>query len=175
MAQAKEPTVKDAAEVKGLEAIPGEGGKKAAKVGKARMKASGIAKVTKARDTSKGKKTPMAAPNKLMLLFTVVSKEKTELYQNLLEEFEINMQMILSAHGTLPASKLALLGLNDSEKSVIISVVKREHIKSITEMLEEKFRTVKGGKGIAYTVPMTSVIGVAIYQFLSNTSGGGFI
>jgi glycerol-3-phosphate acyltransferase PlsY len=26
----------------------------------------------------------------------------------------------------------------------------------------------KGGKGIAYTVPMTSTIGVAIYQFLSN-------
>ena len=39
----------------------------------------------------------------------------------------------------------------------------------------EKFRTVKGGKGIAYTVPMTSVIGVAIYQFLSNNNGGGFI
>ena len=41
--------------------------------------------------------------------------------------------------------------------------------------LEEKFKTVKGGKGIAYTVPMTSTIGVAIYQFLSNTTSGGLI
>ena len=41
--------------------------------------------------------------------------------------------------------------------------------------LDEKFRTVKGGKGIAYTVPMTSTIGVAIYQFLSNTTSGGLI
>jgi hypothetical protein len=39
----------------------------------------------------------------------------------------------------------------------------------------EKFRTVKGGKGIAYTVPISSTIGVAIYQFLSNTSNGGII
>lgn len=122
-----------------------------------------------------GKKTPMAAPNKLMLLFTVVSKEKTEFYQDLISGFEVNMQMVLSAHGTLPANKLALLGLNDSDKSVIISVIKRERVKSVTETLAEKFRTVKGGKGIAYTVPMTSVIGVAIYQFLSNTNGGGII
>jgi ATP-dependent Clp protease protease subunit len=36
------------------------------------------------------------------------------------------------------------------------------------EALEEKFNTIKNGKGIAYTVPMTSTIGVAIYQFLCN-------
>ena len=122
-----------------------------------------------------GTKTSMSAPDKLMLLFTVVSKEKTEFYQDLISGFEVNMQMVLSAHGTLPANKLALLGLNDSEKSVIISVIKRERIPAVTEVLEEKFRTVKGGKGIAYTVPMNSVIGVAIYQFLSNTNGGGII
>ena len=34
--------------------------------------------------------------------------------------------------------------------------------------LEEKFNTVRNGKGIAYTVSMSSVIGVAVYQFLSN-------
>jgi hypothetical protein len=34
--------------------------------------------------------------------------------------------------------------------------------------LEEKFRTIKNGKGIAYTVPMTGTIGVAIYRFLAN-------
>ena len=37
------------------------------------------------------------------------------------------------------------------------------------EALSEKFQTIRGGKGIAYTVPMTGTIGVAIYQFLSNT------
>ena len=39
-------------------------------------------------------------------------------------------------------------------------------------MLDEKFKTVKNGKGIAYTVPMSSTIGVLIYQFLSNKTGG---
>ena len=40
--------------------------------------------------------------------------------------------------------------------------------KAALDALEEKFNTIKNGKGIAYTVPMTSTIGVAIYQFLCN-------
>ena len=34
--------------------------------------------------------------------------------------------------------------------------------------LDEKFKTIKNGKGIAYTIPMTSVIGTLIFGFLSN-------
>ena len=33
------------------------------------------------------------------------------------------------------------------------------------------FKT-KNGKGIAFTIPISSVIGVMIYQFLSNTVDG---
>jgi len=40
----------------------------------------------------------------------------------------------------------------------------------VMHYIEEKFATVKDGKGIAFTVPMTSVIGVAIYRFLSHNS-----
>ena len=34
--------------------------------------------------------------------------------------------------------------------------------------LNEKFNTIKKGKGIAFTVPFSSMIGVAAYGFLSN-------
>ena len=112
---------------------------------------------------------PMEAPKKLELLFTVVNREKTEFYVDLLQNFEINMQMVLSASGTAPTGTLAMLGLADSEKSVIISVISKTRAKEALEALEERFRTLKNGKGIAYTVPMSSTIGVAIYQFLSNT------
>ena len=117
----------------------------------------------------------MLSPHKLELLFTVVNKEKTEFFVDLLQGFEINMQMILSARGTAASHTLEVLGLVDAEKSVIISVIKRSRVKDVLWALETKFSTVKGGKGIAYTVPMTSTIGVAIYQFLSNTSNGGGI
>lgn len=118
---------------------------------------------------------PVAGHKKLMLLFTVVNREKTEFYVDLISSFEVNMQMVLSAHGTANQQVQELLGLTDSDKSVIISVIRRDCVKAATSALEEKFRTVKNGKGIAYTVPLTSTIGVAIYQFLSNTQGGGVI
>ena len=117
----------------------------------------------------------MAAPKKMMLLFTVVNREKTEFFVDLLYNYEVNLQTVLSAHGTAGDQLRELLGLTDSQKSVIISAIKRDRVKEALGALEEKFRTVKGGKGIAYTVPISSTIGVAIYQFLSNTSTGGII
>ena len=122
-----------------------------------------------------GKNSAMSAPTKLQLLFTIVNRNKTEFYVDLLHNFDINMQMILSANGTADSRIKSLLGLTDSEKAVIISVIRRDKSKLALEALGEKFKTVKGGKGIAYTVPMSSTIGVAIYQFLSNTNNGGLI
>ena len=113
--------------------------------------------------------TPMSAPRKMKLLFTVVNREKTEFYTDLLQNFEVNMQMVLAANGTADTDTLRYLGLPSSEKSVILSVIREDRVKDAMNALEEKFKTLKNGKGIAYTVPMTSTIGVAIYQFLSNT------
>ena len=115
------------------------------------------------------------APQKLKLLFTVINRSKAEFYIDLLHSFEVNMQMTMAAWGTASTEMLNYLGLTDSEKSVIISVVRRDKSRAALAELEEKFKTVKGGKGIAYTVPLTSTVGVAIYQFLSNTQGGGMI
>lgn len=120
---------------------------------------------------SKAKREPgssMSAPDKMQLLFTVVNRNKAEFYIDLLGNFEVNMQMVLLGHGTAAAKHLELLGLTDSDKTVIISVIRRDRSKDALFALEEKFKTVKGGKGIAFTVPMKSTIGVAIYQFLSN-------
>ncbi len=34
--------------------------------------------------------------------------------------------------------------------------------------LDNKFRTIKNGKGVAYTIPLSSVIGTLIFGFLSD-------
>ena len=125
------------------------------------------------KESTKQKKSggALRAPQKMQLLFTVVNRKKAEFYTDLLQNFEVNMQLALSASGTAGSTMMELLGLTDSEKTVIISIIRSDKAKEALAALEEKFKTVKGGKGIAYTVPMTSTIGVAIYQFLSNTEG----
>lgn len=138
---------------------------------KAYMIKRGAKKTPEEKKTSSG----MNAPKKLMLLFTIVNRSKAEFYVDVLQKFEINMQLVIAANGTANNDIQSLLGLTDLSKSLIISVLRRDNAKAALTELDEKFKTVKGGKGIAYTVPMTSTIGVAIYQFLSNTTSGGLI
>ena len=108
------------------------------------------------------------APQKLKLLVTIVGRNKAELYMDLLQSQDVNFQMAMNAHGTASTETLRLLGLTDSDKTVIFSVLREDRAKETMALLDEKFRTVRGGKGIAYTIPLTSVIGATIYRFLSN-------
>lgn len=109
--------------------------------------------------------------NKLELLITVVDRRKGEYYADLIQSFDVNMQMLCFGRGTAKAEMLRYLGLADSDKTVIFSVIKEEKVESVFEELNEKFENIKNGKGIAFTVPMSSLIGVAIYGFLSNNRG----
>lgn len=120
------------------------------------------------KNQPKIKSEPSAAPHKLKLLITVVNRKKTEFYADFLQGFEVNLQLTLNASGTASAETLHALGIPSSDKGVIISVIKEDIAKVALEALEEKFQTIKNGKGIAYTIPMTGTIGVAIYQFLAN-------
>ncbi len=108
-------------------------------------------------------------PPKLKLLFTVVNRDKADIFTALLESFEVNMQLIVAAEGTATTEMLHFLGYSDNKKAVIISTIREDRCNEALNMLDEKFKTIKGGKGIAFTAPMTGTIGVAVYQFLSNT------
>lgn len=106
--------------------------------------------------------------NKLVTLITVVNRNKAEYYADLIQSFEVNLQAIALADGTADAKTMRYLGLTDTEKAVIFSVVQENRLPDALHALDEKFKTVKGGKGIAFTIPLTSVIGTLLFGFLSN-------
>jgi len=105
---------------------------------------------------------------KLKLLITIVDRNKALFYIDFFEQYQINMQMVCYGHGTADSEMLHYLGLASNEKAVILSAVKEEVLEDLLPTLNEKFNTVKNGKGIAFVVPFKSVIGVATYQFLVN-------
>lgn len=111
------------------------------------------------------------AIKKLSLLFTVVDRAKAEFYVDVLSQFKINSQFVVSGLGTASSELVDLLGLN-KHKSVIISIAAEDVAETALKTLEEKFTTVKNGKGIAFCVPMSSVIGVNVYQFLTDNRLG---
>lgn len=120
------------------------------------------------RKNKKQKSTVNENFKKLKLLVTVVNRNKTEFFMDFLTAYEVNFQTSVLAQGTAKSETLYMLGLEDSDKSVIFSVIREDRATEALHGLEDKFKTIKNGKGIAFTIPMSSVIGVAIYRFLSN-------
>ncbi len=118
----------------------------------------------------KATQTRKPMPPKLELLFTIVNRDKADVFTALLESFDINLQLVVAAEGTATTEMLRYLGYSDNKKAVIISVIRKDRVEAAMNFLNEKFKTIKNGKGIAYTVPMTGTIGVAIYQFLINSN-----
>lgn len=135
---------------------------------KVKTKAAAVKKEIK-QAVGKAKQNSRAVTsNRLKLLVTIVGRNKAEFYADLIQSFDVNMQMIALATGTANEKMLGLLGLTDNEKAVLFSVVREEKINDALHVLGEKFKTIKDGKGVAFTIPLTSVIGTLIYGFLSN-------
>ena len=105
---------------------------------------------------------------KLKLLVTVVDRNKGEFYLDVISQFDVNCQLILGGVGTAQSEWVELLGLNNN-KAVILSVVREDRTDAVMDCLEEKRAAQRRGQElVAFAIPMSSVIGVNLYRFLSD-------
>ena len=104
---------------------------------------------------------------KLELLLAVVHNDKAAYYSSLIQSHQANLQLTLPAKGTTHLI-LDYLGLTERPKSLIVSVVRADQADRLISLLDDLFKKGKGYKGIAFTVPLSSVIGTLVYGFLSN-------
>ena len=112
-----------------------------------------------------------SAIKKLKLLITVVDRPKGEFYLDVISQFDVNCQLAVAGLGTATSDVVELLGL-EPHKAVILSVAREDMVDTIMNCLEDKFATIRNGKGISFAVPLSSVIGVNLYQFLSDNRMG---
>jgi hypothetical protein len=108
------------------------------------------------------------APNRLMLLVTIVQKGKGTFFSDYLQTFDANLQICVVGTGTARADLVEFLGLKDNKRSVIFSVVREDKLDAILSALEDHFESVNRGTGIAFAIPLSSMIGKLSYGFLSN-------
>ena len=108
------------------------------------------------------------APEKLELLIAIVNAPKVRFYTNLIQSSEANLYLSVPASGTSEKAIMNYLGLNQSNRAAIFSVVREDKVKDLLELLDENFSTIKGGGDIAISVPLSSLIGKLVYGFLSN-------
>jgi len=112
-----------------------------------------------------------AAIKKLKLLFTIVDRPKGEFYLDVISQFDVNCQLAMGGLGTATSDLVELLGL-EPHKAVILSVAREDMVDAIMNCLEDKFNSIRNGKGISFAVPLSSVIGVNLYRFLSDNRMG---
>ena len=112
-----------------------------------------------------------SAIKKLKLLVTVVDRPKGEFYLDVISQFDVNCQLVMGGLGTATSDIVDLLGL-EPHKAVILSIVREDLTDTVMETLEDKFATIRNGKGISFAIPLSSVIGVNLYRFLSDNRMG---
>ena len=107
-------------------------------------------------------------PNRLVLLVTIVNKGKGTFFADLLQTFGVNLQMSFVGTGTAGTDIQELLGLKDARRSVIFSVLRADRADAALAAVEDRFQSINDGTGIAFTMPLSSVIGKLSFGFLSN-------
>lgn len=111
------------------------------------------------------KKEKLVSTKPLSLLIVIVHRDKVDFYVDALQQFSINMQIIVAGNGT---TKTTVYIDETGTKAVIFNIISDENIKKALDFLDEKFSTIRDGKGVAYTIPLSKVMGANFFNFLSN-------
>lgn len=128
----------------------------------------GIFNKNKIDAVSKRKKKAIDT-KKLLLFITIVNRGQGNFVLKLFESEGANAQFVQYGEGTAQKEIRDILGIEDNSKEVIISLISEDKIESAKKELEAFFKIRKRNRGIGFSIPMTSLIGMKLYQFLVDT------
>lgn len=103
---------------------------------------------------------------KISMFITIVNRGQGNYVLKIFEQEGANAQFVQLGEGTAQKEVRDILDLDDNEKEIIISLITNERIESVKSELEAFFRINKRNRGIGFSIPMTSLIGMKVYQFL---------
>lgn len=106
---------------------------------------------------------------KLSIFITIVDKGQGEAVLKLFDSNGVAAQVIQRGRGTATKQMYDILGVEDNKKDIVFSVIKQSSIPDAKKDLEAFFAASKRNKGIGFSIPMTSIIGVSVYQFLTDS------
>ena len=104
---------------------------------------------------------------KIKIFITIVPNGTGGGVVKLLEKVGVNYSVITLGEGT--GAKFIPNLVSDNKKQIIFSFVRESYTDAVKAVLKERFGVSKASNGISFSIPLTSVMGVSIYKFLSNT------
>lgn len=106
---------------------------------------------------------------KIKLLITIVDRGQAIKILNENKKHDVTVQTVLLGYGTA-SIVLDYLGLGDIKKDVVLSLIKEEKKEEILEGIRKKFEHLQG---IAFTIPISSMIGLSLYKFITMSPVDG--
>lgn len=106
--------------------------------------------------------------SELFLMAAIIGRDHTRNFADFYEENGVPVNFITLGKGTAGSEILDYFGLEDTEKSVIFSVVTKQTWKKIKIGLQNKMKIDIPGTGIAFIVPMSSIGGKKQLKFLTE-------
>lgn len=106
---------------------------------------------------------------KLLIFVTIVGHGAGTPVTKLFERYGASAQFVQRGEGTATKEINNILGIEDNEKDIVFSFVTEDVVPEIKKELEAFFVINKRNRGIGMTLPLSSIIGIRVYQFLANT------
>ena len=70
--------------------------------------------------------------------------------------------------GTAPTDIQAYLGLNEPDKALVVSVVRKENVGAVMALLKDDFGIERNNAGIAFAVSMQSICSKSVMEYLEG-------
>ena len=105
---------------------------------------------------------------KLHLYVTIVPSGQGPVINKLFNSLGVAAQFNQRGRGTADKRVREILGIEDNEKDLIISLVPETIIPRITQELEAYFTASMRNRGIGFSIQMDSIISVRVYNFLAD-------
>ena len=129
----------------------------------------GLFKKAKKENTELKSNVSKTDIKKLSMFITIVNRGQGNFVLKLFESEGANAQFVQYGEGTAQKEIRDILGIEDNSKEIIISLISQDKIDSAKRELEAFFKVSKRNRGIGFSIPMTSLIGMKFYQFLVDT------
>lgn len=106
----------------------------------------------------------------LSMFVTIVNRGQGNYVAKIFEAEGSNAQFVQYGEGTAQKEVRDILGIEDKTKEIVISLIDNTKIENAKKELEAFFKVNRRNRGVGFSIPMTSLIGMKVYQFLADSS-----
>ncbi|HIW84043.1 MAG TPA: P-II family nitrogen regulator [Candidatus Dorea gallistercoris] len=105
--------------------------------------------------------------NSIYILGLITNRGMRERFIQFFKEYHIEVSFATLGRGTASSSLLDYLGMEDTEKAIYFAVITQDTWQALRKVLYTRMQIDVPGRGIAFLVPLSSVGGKHVLQYLT--------